>query len=104
MDLSSTSADPQFLTYGWQSDDCMNPSEYRPLNEKVHPDLKGETKFHIKFLMDCDRHTIAYINEKTRREREIHVDVNKCPLPWKLYFYLYDIGDSVRLLSSSQVL
>jgi hypothetical protein len=101
MELSSISDHSQYLTYGWQSDDCINPSQHCLSNEKTYPDLKGKTTFHIKLFIDCDRQTICYFNEKTKRKREINVDVNKCPLPWKLYFYLYDIGDTVRLLSSS---
>ena len=101
MDLSSTSDVPQYLTYGWQSDDCINPSRSCSLTEKIQADLRGRTKFHIRLLIDCDNQTVAYVNEKTKRRREIRVDVSKCPLPWKLHFYLYDIGDTVRLLSSS---
>ncbi len=103
MELSSISADSQYSTYGWQTDDCINPSQYCLLNEKTYPDLKGKTKFHIKLFIDCDRKIISYFNEKTKRKREIEVDLNKCPLPWKLYFYVYDIGDTIRLLSSSQI-
>lgn len=101
MDLSSTDDVQQYLTYGWQSDDCINPSQSYPLKEKIQADLRGKTKFHIRLLLDCDNHTVAYVNEKTKRRKELHVDLNKCPLPWKLHFYLYDVGDTVRLLSSS---
>ncbi|CAF1378073.1 unnamed protein product [Rotaria sordida] len=103
MQLSSNLFDSQYLTYGWQSDDCIHPSQYCLSNEKICLDLKGKTKFHITFLIDCNKHKISYLNEKTKQIREINVDIEKCPLPWKLFFYLYDIGDSVRLLSSSQI-
>ena len=97
------SSHSEFLTYGWQSDDCITPSHNHLTNEKVYSDMKGKTKFHIELLIDCDDQKISYFNEKTKRKREMNVDVKKCPLPWKLYFYLYDIGDSIRLLSSSQI-
>jgi hypothetical protein len=103
MEMSSTLSHSQFLTYGWQTDDCINPSQYCLSNEKKISDLKGKTIFHIDLFIDCDKEKISYFNQKTKRTREINVDVDKCPLPWKLYFYLYDVGDTVRLLSSSPI-
>jgi len=104
MDMLSTLSQPQFFTYGWQSNDCINPSQYCLSNEKNVSDLKGKTTFHVDLLIDCDKQKISYFNEKTKQTREINVDVKKCPLPWKLYFYLYDVGDTVRLLSSTKIL
>ncbi|UJR14240.1 hypothetical protein I4U23_001230 [Adineta vaga] len=101
--LISSSHSSEFLTYGWQSDDCVNPSHCYSSMYKYYPDFKGQTKFHLELFLDCDNHKIRYFNEKTKREREIDVDLDKCPLPWKLHFYLYDIGDSIRLLSSIQI-
>ncbi|CAF1083760.1 unnamed protein product [Adineta steineri] len=101
--LMENSSESEILTYGWQSDDFIIPSQYYSPNEQFSPDLKGKTKFHIEFLIDCDNTKISYFNEKTKRTRVINVDIEKCPLPWKLYFYLYDVGDSVRLLSSTQI-
>lgn len=103
MELSSTPSQSQYLTYGWQSDDCVSPSQSVLLNEKISTDLKGKTKFHIVLFIDCDKQKISYFNEQTKRTREINVDVEKCPLPWMLNFYLYDVGDTVRLLSSSKI-
>jgi hypothetical protein len=103
MQISSTESDSRSFNYGWQSDDCINPSQGSLSNEKTLPDLKGKTKFHLDFCIDCDKQIISYFNEKTKRRREKNVDVRKCPLPWKLYFYLYDVGDTVRLLSSLQI-
>ena len=103
MKIPSMLSQSEFLTYGWQSDDCINPSQYCLSNEPYVPDLTGKTKFHIQLFIDCDQTKISYFNEKTKRKREINVDVKKCPLPWKIFFYLYDVGDSVRLLSSSQI-
>ncbi|CAF1203567.1 unnamed protein product [Adineta ricciae] len=82
----------EWSTYGWQSDDCVNPPRSSSTTEKYLPDLKNQTKFHIGLLLDCDNHQLSYFNEITKRRREIDIDVAKCPLPWKLHFYLYDIG------------
>ncbi|CAF2047719.1 unnamed protein product [Rotaria magnacalcarata] len=103
MPMSTISSDSQYLTYGWQSNDCVNPSHCSLASDKHFQDLRGKTKFHIKLFMDCDQQKISYFNEKTKQTREINVDIQKCPLPWKLLLYLYDIGDSVRLLSSCQL-
>jgi hypothetical protein len=91
----------EFLTYGWQTDDCISPSQCCSSDYCV--DLKENTKFHIEFFMDCDKSMISNFNEKTKRSREINVNGGKCPLPWKIYFYFYDVGDSVRLLCSCQI-
>ncbi|CAF1178938.1 unnamed protein product [Rotaria sp. Silwood1] len=103
MPLSSNLFDSQYFIYGWQNDDCVNPSQSSLSSSKNCRDLKGKTEYHISLFIDCDKHTISYFNEKTKQTREINVDIEKCPLPWKLLFYLYDVGDSVRLLSSSQI-
>lgn len=100
MPISNLSTESEYLTYGWQSNDCVNPSICLPQNEKKFQDLRGNTQFHITLTLDCDHKILRYYNEKTKRMREISIDENKCPLPWRLLFYLYDIGDSVRVLSS----
>jgi len=103
MEISNDSFQSEFCAYGWQSDDCVNPSKYLSVNEKIVLDLKGKTRFHLRLFIDCDKQMIRYFNEKTKRSKEIHVNIEKCPFPWKLYFYLYDVGDTIRLLSSSQL-
>ena len=98
---TSVSPDSPLTFYGWQSDDCINPWYLSVPTETSSHDLKGRTQFHIEFILDCSQRKISYFNERTRRTRELNVDLVKCPLPWKLLFYLYDVGDCVHILSSS---
>ncbi|CAF4464397.1 unnamed protein product [Rotaria sp. Silwood2] len=90
--------------YGWYTNDIARcGGDKLPFNNDLH-DMQGETTFEIEFLLDCDNQKIGYFNERTKYRREMNVDVTKCPLPWQLLFYLYDVEDSVRLLSSEQLL
>lgn len=95
------SADTPWRVYGWQSDDCMHPSPLSPSAGLHVADLKGHRRLQIELIIDCDQQKISYFNERSKRTREISVNVEECPLPWKLSFYLYDVGDCIRLLSSS---
>ena len=95
------SSDTPWQVYGWQSDGCVQPSHLSHSNEQHSPDLKGHRRLQIELIVDCDQQKISYFNERTKRKREISVDLEECPLPWKLSFYLYDVGDCVRLISSS---
>jgi hypothetical protein len=61
--------------------------------------MKGETTLQIEFLIDCDHQKIGYMNERTKCTKEMNVDLDLCPFPWQLYFYLYDTSDRVRILT-----
>lgn len=90
----------QLSVYGWSSDDQTVGGGYSkskaPYNQR---DMKGETALQIELSIDCDNKKIAYFNERTKCTKEMNVDTDLCPFPWQLYFYLYDTGDRVRLLT-----
>jgi len=50
----------EFLTYGWQTDDCFSPSQCCSTDCCV--DLKENRKFHIEFFIDYDKSMISYFN------------------------------------------
>ncbi|CAF1102080.1 unnamed protein product [Rotaria sp. Silwood1] len=91
-------------SYGWYSNDniCLCGADLSLYT--VHHDMSGETTFEIELLIDCDNRKISYFNERTKNRRELNVDITKCPFPWQLLFYLFNVEDSVRLLSSKQLL
>ncbi|CAF1442805.1 unnamed protein product [Rotaria sp. Silwood1] len=91
-------------SYGWYSDDGICCCNTKLSFSKGFHDMKDETTFEIELLIDCDNRKISYLNERTRNRREMNVDLIKCPFPWQLLFYLYDVEDSVRLLSSKKLL
>lgn len=99
--LLPPTASSKYFLYGWQSDDHMQPSSVQANDEKRLVDLRNSLQLQIEFIIDCDRKKISYINERTQARRELDIDIQKCPLPWKILFYLYNIGDCVQLLSSS---
>ncbi len=93
----------QLSVYGWSSDDQTVGGGYsQSQNLYNQRDMKGETTLQIEFLIDCDNNKISYINERTRCTKEMNVDLDLCPFPWQLYFYLYDTNDRVRLLASNR--
>jgi hypothetical protein len=60
--------------------------------------MKGQTRFAIELELDCDNQTISYVNQRTKKGREMIVDITKCPFPWQIRFCLYEVGDYVQFL------
>lgn len=52
------------------------------------------------FVLDCDQKAIRLTNTRTELTREISVDIERCPLPWRLLVSLIYTTDSVRLVPS----
>jgi hypothetical protein len=93
----------ELSVYGWSSDDQTVGGSYsQSQNSYNQRDMKGETTLQIEFFIDCDNKKVSYYNERTRCTKEMNVDLDLCPFPWKLYFYLYDIDDRVRILTSNR--
>ena len=93
----------ELSVYGWSSDDQTVGSSYsQSQNAYNQRDMKNETTLQIEFFIDCENKKISYFNERTRCTKEMNVDPDLCPFPWQLYFYLYDMDDRVRILSSNR--
>ena len=94
----------QLSVYGWSSNDQTVGGGYTQSQSLYNQrDMKDETTIKIEFLIDCDNKKISYFNERTRCTKEMNVDIDLCPFPWQLYFYLYDTGDRVRILPSNRI-
>ncbi|CAF3669040.1 unnamed protein product [Rotaria sp. Silwood1] len=91
-------------SYGWYTDDGICCYDVDMPSYKLGHDMDGEPTFEIELLIDCDNRKISYFNERTKNRREMNVDIAICPFPWQLVFNLYDVEDSVRLLSSIKLL
>lgn len=98
------SANQGYFPYGWQTDDSINNPDVKIKRNEGYKDLRGQTTLKLELSIDCDNRKISYFNEQTKITRETSVDIKKCPLPWQIEFYLYDIGDYVEILSSSHSL
>ncbi|CAF1178852.1 unnamed protein product [Rotaria sp. Silwood1] len=97
MSINGTSTLP-YEGFGWSSDDDIYcPGGEITVDENFR-DMKGETSFEIELQLDCDNQKISYINQRTKNQRELNVDITKCPLPWQVRFYLFETGDWIRLL------
>ncbi len=85
--------------YGWSNTDGIySDGIYDSNDTNAERDLKGKNSFTIELLMDCDHRKIQYFNEETKQRRELNVNLEKCPFPWQYFFYLYSVGDHIRLL------
>jgi len=99
--IPKPSLNSEYSAYGWYSNDGIhNPDENHHVN-KNFKDLRGETTFELELVIDCDNRKISYFNEQTKNKREMNVNIDKCPFPWQLQFYLFDVGDRVQLVSST---
>ncbi|CAF0738873.1 unnamed protein product [Adineta ricciae] len=95
-----TSMQSQLSVYGWNSDDqAVGCRHSQPEYLHNQYDMKGETTLEIELNIDCEQRMISYVNQRTTCAKEMNVDLDLCPFPWQLYFYLYNIGDRVRLLN-----
>jgi hypothetical protein len=83
---------------GWNSNDDMFSTDATAAIDRNFRDMRGETTFEIELELDCDRRKISYVNQGTKNRRELNVDIRKCPFPWQLEFYLFEVGDCVRFL------
>lgn len=102
--MSSASVRGKRITYGWHTDDGINsPDNERQKYKKGFKDLQGEIKFELQIVLDCDNRKISYFNERTKNTHEMDVNIDLCPFPWQLEFYLFDVGDRVELVSSTQL-
>ncbi|CAF1320393.1 unnamed protein product [Rotaria sordida] len=85
--------------HGWSNDDTYYRSGmYHSNNTNMKSDLQGQTSFTIELLLDCDNRKIQYFNEQTKNMRELNINLEKCPFPWQIFFYLRQIGDRIQLL------
>jgi len=84
--------------YGWSTNDGIYcPGVEMAIDENFR-DMKGQTTFEIEFQLDCDNRKISYVNQRTKNRREMNIDITKCPFPWQVRFYLFEVGSRVTLL------
>ena len=90
--------------FGWYSDDTtISDGNHRPADEGFR-DFNGETRLEVTLILDCDHGRIGYVNESSHRERQMKVDLERCPYPWQLLFFLYDTEDRIEIVSSQRLL
>ena len=99
----SESSENKCHMYGWATDDSLNFPLSDPQPQKGFKDFRRETTFELQLTLDCDNQEISYFNERTKKTHQMTVNTSLCPLPWQLEFYLFDPGDRVELLSSTQI-
>ena len=86
--------------FGWNSND--ETVGVRVSSRGRQSDLKGETILQLELIVDCEQRKLSYYNERSAATRDISVDLNVCPFPWRLYFYLFHTNERIRLFSSAR--
>lgn len=77
------------------------------LNEAVINGRAQTTKYRnlmisgdeLVLIIDCDNKLIQLQHQRTKRLPQISIDLEKCPLPWKIAIRLTSVGDCVRILN-----
>jgi hypothetical protein len=77
-------------TYGWKK--ChgrvLNGNYERPTSDRIMNQNSDEIKIdsHVYTItLNCDEHRLSMINENTKEQDEMEVDVYYAPLPWCLF-------------------
>jgi hypothetical protein len=83
--------------YGWSSNNYIWLKGSEQLNIS-NPRIEMKMNDVITLTLDCDNRKISMLNERTKAEHELIVDINNCPFPWQLHLNLYEPQDSVRIL------
>jgi hypothetical protein len=81
-------------SYGWTTQgQIYTVGQYhkRQKNDIIQNDI-------ITLIIDCDKKKIQMKNERTSLVKELLIDINKCPFPWKLHFNLLTASTSIRIL------
>ena len=54
----------------------------------------------ITLIFDCDNKEISMINERTKAQHDLDVNIEHCPFPWQLHINMHNANESVRILPS----
>lgn len=74
--------------YGWGNDSMVYIQGVgRQAYDDYQSDIQKDDTFQLTII--CDERLIRLTNERTRRQHELIVDLEKCPLPWKPYVRLF---------------
>lgn len=88
-------------SYGWADFKDIFIAGIRQNNQTTGQFSETQENDIISIVLDCDNQKISYTNEKNQHTQDLHIDIYKCPFPWKLHVNLFGTDDRVRLLSSS---
>jgi hypothetical protein len=60
-----------------------------------------QTGDEITLVLDCDHTQIHFNHHQTKRNVKMHINLQKCPLPWQILVGFIIKGDSVRILGNN---
>lgn len=78
--------------YGWTKGDLVYLAGVPELRYRGYrTDHRAGTC--LQLTLDCDQQRISLINENTRQESHLFIDLDRCPLPWTLCVYFHSLHD-----------
>jgi len=81
--------------YGWWE---LDQSIESVSGHRVHNDRNIRSGDEVTMTMDCDNRQIRFEHHRINMITHLPVDLEKCPLPWKILVTLRSTGDSIRIL------
>ncbi|CAF4235743.1 unnamed protein product [Rotaria sp. Silwood2] len=87
--------------YGWADYNDYFLDGIRQNNQSTVKFQHTIEKDIIALVVDCTNRKIYYTNERSQKNQQLAIDINKCPFPWQLYISLFGRRDRVRLLNAT---
>jgi hypothetical protein len=80
---------------GWWGFDVtvINGGSQKHYGEKIL-----QTSDLVKLTLDCDKNKIQFENYRTKTIFQSHINITKCPFPWKIAISLSRPQDILRIL------
>ena len=81
--------------YGWWDMDSSVSNGIRQEGGAEHIITSGDK---VVLTLDCEHHQIQLYHVRNNQQKELSVDLNKCPFPWKMIVKLTANNDCLRIL------
>ena len=85
--------------YGWYNGHDFNYAAGQIVGGHGNDVMQNDI---VHLLIDCDEQLIRLTNERVNRTAELKVNIEKCPLPWKLHLNLNVAPTRIRILFSTE--
>jgi len=84
-------------SYGWATGNYSFIAG-QLINEQTYDVIQNDI---ITLWIDCYQQKIQIKNQRTNRQMELSIDINKCPFPWLFHINLSRTPNRIRIIPSS---
>ncbi|CAF0749976.1 unnamed protein product [Adineta steineri] len=83
-----------WIANGWiLLDGTSQPGDNKIKSDIIQDDI-------VELFVDCDQRILRLINERTKIQQQLDINIETCPFPWQLHVGLRYQNDRVRYLKS----